>query len=166
MATKLYATKLAHAALVSLFLTTSAMAQSSVQLMAPKVHVSIVNVASGNGNFVPAVQIVNPNGSTTLTRVGENGLTRAALYNKTDLTAWVLNGYPDEDNVQVVFDTEVSDDQQDDALPACLDDDLDCQEPAGPECFGNDCIILKPADNDCVGNSCLKPDCVGNSCVK
>jgi len=140
-----HASTLARSALISLFLATSAMAQSSVTLMKTQVHVSVINVSAGNGTFVPAVQTVGPNGTTTLTRVGENGLTRETLYNKADLTEWVLNGYPDEENVEVIFDIEIDNDQ---------DDPL--------------AIVIPPPETTCSGNDCVKVIviCSGNDCPK
>jgi hypothetical protein len=141
-----YTSTLARSALISFFLTTSAMAQSSVALLQLQVNACVANVANGDGTFVPAVQIVGQFGKMTQTRVGENGLTREMLYNKAALREWVLNGYPDEENVQVDFCPDTTNDDQDDPLAI---------------------VIPPPPENTCSGNDCKIPDiiiCTGNDC--
>lgn len=58
------------------------------------ITVTIVNVAAGNGVFVPVARLTDRRGSNQDIHIGEQGLTRAILYNRTALKSWVTTQLP------------------------------------------------------------------------
>jgi hypothetical protein len=109
MAKTSYTSILARSALISVFLATSAVAQSWIG-SAPQtqVNISVVNVANGNGVFVPAVWVEDAYGKRTQVLMGQEGLTRAILYNQDALVAWVL-ARGEYTNPKVIFDDRSGD---------------------------------------------------------
>lgn len=112
-----YSKVLARSALISVFLATSAQAQFSLPQPPEQFTISIISIPSGNGVFVPAVQVVNALGQLTHVPIGQDGLTRAILYNRGDITAWVLERFGTQGNARVFYEDISTSDDQEDAAP-------------------------------------------------
>jgi hypothetical protein len=105
-----YRSILARSALISLLLAAPAMAQSWIgSPPETQVYISVVNVANGKGVFVPAVWVEDAYGRRTQILMGQEGLTRAILYNQSALIAWVLERYGQVNNPKVFFDDRSGD---------------------------------------------------------
>lgn len=117
MAKQSYSMVLARSALISLFLATQAQAQFSLPQPREQFTISVISIPSGNGVFVPAVQVVNALGQLTHVPIGQDGLTRAILYNRADITAWVLERFSTQGNARVIYEDISESDDQEDATP-------------------------------------------------
>ena len=119
MAKTSYTSILARSALISVFLATSAVAQSWIgSPPQTQLYISIVNVANGNGVFVPAVWIEDAYGKRTQVLMGQEGLTRAILYNQDALVAWVLARNAEVKNPKVFYDDRSGDKDTQNPTPA------------------------------------------------
>lgn len=105
-----YSKILARSILISVLLATSAMAQSGLgNSPSQRLEVSIINVPAGNGTFMPAVQILSNNGELYTIQMDQFGLTRATLYDKAALIAWVLARYGQEIETIIAYDDRTGD---------------------------------------------------------
>jgi hypothetical protein len=86
---------ISQAAVLGLFLASSAIAQTSPNF---EVTVSVVNIDDGSGTFVPVARLITPNGIQFI-QIGEAGLTKAILYNRSAFLAWAGAQFPDEEPI-------------------------------------------------------------------
>lgn len=129
MANTSYSKTIAHSAVISVFLATSAIAQSWIGSQPrEQIYISIVNTPVGDGTFVPTVQIENAFGSLTQIKIGQDGLTRAILYNEAAITAWVLARYGQTQNPQVIFDNRTGDDDEEVTPPPAVEPETKTEE--------------------------------------
>lgn len=143
-----YSKVLARSALISIFLATSAQAQFSLPQPREQFTISIMNIPSGNGVFVPAIQVVNALGQLTHVPIGQDGLTRAILYNRGDITAWVLERFSTQGNARVIYEDISTSDDQEDAAPVTTPE----TPPVTPPVKEPD----PPTSDDCLPSSAVK----------
>lgn len=121
-----YSKILIRSAAISVFLASSAVAQSWIgSPPREQIYISIINTPVGDGTFIPTVQIENAFGNLTQIQIGKEGLTRAILYNQEAITAWVLARYGQVQNPQVFFDNQIGNDDQEDTPPPAVEPEKD-----------------------------------------
>jgi hypothetical protein len=147
---------LARSALISIFLATSAQAQFSLPQPPEQFTISIISIPSGNGVFTPAVQVVNALGQLTHIPIGQDGLTRAILYNRGDITAWVLERFGTQGNARVIYEDISTSDDQEDAAPVTTPETPPVTTPETPHVTPPVTEPDPPTSDDCLPSSAVK----------
>ena len=147
---------LARSALISVFLATSALAQTSFGQPQQQIYISIVNVSAGDGRYVPALWVEDAFGHRTQVMMDQDGLTRAILYDKEDLIAWVLERFGKVENPKVFYDDRTGDEDTQNPAPN-EEPEEDCDKQVGANATSiNDLPIVLVGSDPCVA---VENDC-------